>query len=267
MLLTFAPRAVLLRLLLAVLLAALGVVGAVGDSPALLLGAATGMALVNHPFPYDVTNLLSGAVSILYAEQTTAIPTDISDVISMTSPYASATGWTYLGATKEEFSYSRGFETEGLEIQQVAGAISEEVTDISRSITVSMAEFNPFGFQLMENAPSVATIAAAAGQSAQKKIAFGSFTSVKAYRFAFISRRPKAAGEVTEPGGAKRGRFVMGVAFNAQLQADEIEMAQGKGELTAVELAFSLLPEATVAQPEGQDVGAWFLEDSGTIAA
>ncbi len=229
------------------------------------------MALVGYPFPYNIENLLSGAVSILYGKPTgagaAAIPTNVSDVISMSAPYAAQTGWTYLGATKESFSYSRGFDSEGLEIQQVAGNILEEVTSIARSIKLSMAEFNPFGFQLMENAPNVATIAAAAGKSAQKKIAFGNFTSVQPYRFAFISRRPLQSGVVIEPLTAKnRGRFIMGVAYNAQLQADEIEMEQGKGELSAVELAFSLFPETTTPQPEGEDAGSWYLEDAGTIA-
>lgn len=226
------------------------------------------MALVNAPFPYDIDNLLSGAVSIYYGPAaTTAIPVDISDVILMEAPYTVQTGWTPLGATKEPFSYTRSYDSEGLEIQQSTTVILEEVTDITRTITVSMAEFNPFGFQLMENAPSVATISAAAGVSAQKKISFGSFTSLTRYRFAFLSRRPKASGEVTESDATTvRGRFVMGVAYQAQVQADEIEMEQGKGELTAVELAFTLFPETTVPQPEGQDVGTWLLEDAGTIA-
>lgn len=225
------------------------------------------MALVGAPFPYDISNLLTGAVSIYYALTSVAIPVDISDVIAMEAPYAPQTGWVPLGATKEPFSYSRSFDSEGLDIQQSTTAVFEEVTDIERTITVSMAEFNPFGFQLMENAPSTATIAAIAGASAQKKIAFGSFTSMTRYRFAFLSRRPKGAGEVTESDATTvRGRFVMGVAYQAQIQADEIEMEQGKGELTAVELAFTLFPETTVAQPEGQDVGFWALEDTGTIA-
>lgn len=227
------------------------------------------MALVGHPFPYDIANLLAGGVSIIYGKPSgtgsAPVPTRIEDVILPNAPYTLSAGWSWLGATKESFSYSRNFETEGLEIQQVAGAILEETTDIARSITVSQAEFNPFGFQLMENAPSVATIAAAANKSAQKKIAFGNFSSPERYRFAFLSRRPRASGIVTEVGGKTRGRFVMGVAYQAQMQADEIEMEQGKGELTAVELAFSLFNETDVAQPEGQEAGAWLLEDAGTI--
>src|SRR3982750_708625 len=100
------------------------------------------MALVGYPFPYDITNLLSGAVSVLYGTPgdgtgaTVDLPADISDVVDMTAPYAPKPGWTYLGATREAFSYSRGFDTEGLEIQQSETAILEEVTGITRSITV-----------------------------------------------------------------------------------------------------------------------------------
>lgn len=222
------------------------------------------MANTGFPFPYDVDNLLSGAVRILRAPAATAVPTDISDVIGMVSPYAALTGWTDLGATRESFSYTRGFDTEGLEIQQVAGNILEEITSITRSLQLSMAEFKPEHFQLMEGAPSVATIAAAANTGAQKKVGFGSFASLSRERYAFISMRPKAAGTVTEPGGATRGRFVMGCAYSCQLAADEIEMEQAKGTLTAVQLSFSLFPES--GQPSGQDWGAWFLEESGTIA-
>lgn len=226
------------------------------------------MALVGGAFPYDVENLLSGAVSVYYAPITQAIPADIGDVIDMVAPYTVKGGWTALGATKEAFNYSRSFDTEGLEIQQSNVALFEEITDISRSLTVSQAEFNPFGFQLMENAPSVATIASGANKSSQKKIAFGNFVSVTRYRFAFLSRRPKGAGIVTEPTTAlERGRFVMGCAYNSGMQADEITMEQGKGELTAVELAFTLFPETAVAQPEGQEVGFWAIEDAGTITA
>lgn len=228
------------------------------------------MALSNFPFPYDIGNLLTGAVRIVYSKITggtpAVIPAAQENVTSGVSPYSVGTGWTDLGATRENFTYSRGFDTEGLEIQQVPGNILEEVTGITRTIAVSMAEFNPFGFALMENAPNVATIAAAAGRSAQKKVAFGSFSSVDRYRWGFISRKPKAAGVVIEPAtGApgSRGRFVTGVAYEAAAAADEVEMEQGKGELTASELTFNLFPAP--GQPEGEEMGAWFIEEAGTM--
>lgn len=222
------------------------------------------MALTGFPFPYDLNNLLSGAVRVLRAPSTEPVPTDEADIFAPVSPYAPAGTWEDVGATRENFGYSRGFDTEGLEIQQVAGNILEEITDISRSINFSQAEWSPKHFQAMEGSPAIATIAAATGMPAQKRVAFGSFSSLSRERFAFVSMRPRASGVVTEPGGLTRGRFVVGIAYSAQMAADEISMEQGKGELTAVELSFTLFPEA--GQPANQEWGAWILEESGTIA-
>jgi hypothetical protein len=224
------------------------------------------MALTGFPFPYDIDQLLGGAVRILYAPDSVAIPADISSVIDMETPYSAQTGWVDLGATKESFSYSRGFDVEGWEIQQLAGNVIEEITDLTRTISVSFADLRPEHLQMIENAPSVAAITAAAGRSAQEKVAFGSFNSFERFRFAFISRRPIQAGVVTESAGAgagTRGRFFMGVAYNAQIAADEVEFEQAKGELTAAGVTFTLFPED--GEDSGEEYGAWFDETAGTI--
>lgn len=226
------------------------------------------MALTGAPFPYDINNLLGGAVRILYSELDgtgdTPIPADIADVFDMVSPYAASTGWTDLGATKESFSYSRSFDTAGYEIQQVAGNVIEELTDLSRSIEVSFADFRPEHLSMIENAAAVDTVAAAAGSSAQKVVKYGSFSSLKRYRFVFAAMRPKQSGVVVEPGGKTRGRFFVGCAYTAQVSADEVSFEQAKGELTAAGVTFTLFPEP--GTPNGQEFGAWFSEDAGTIA-
>lgn len=228
------------------------------------------MALTGAPFPYDVNNLLGGAVRILYGKASgtgaAAVPTGIDDVVDMVSPYAAKTNWLDLGATKESFSYARSFDTSGYEIQQLAGNVIEEVSDLSRSITVSFADFRPEHLRMIENAPAVADVAAATGASAQKRVAFGSFQSFEQYRFAFISMRPKQAGTVIEPGspGKERGRFFMGVANLAQIGADEVSLEQAKGELTAVGVTFTMFPAS--GQASGEEYGAWYDEQAGTIA-
>src|SRR4051794_35345320 len=118
------------------------------------------MAQVTGAFPYDIDNLLGGAVRVLYAPTTAALPADISDVIDMTTPYAPVTPWKDFGATKESFTYTRGFDTEGLEIQQVPGAILEDITDLSRTITVSVAELRDELLQIMEQGTIAADVAA-----------------------------------------------------------------------------------------------------------
>jgi hypothetical protein len=223
------------------------------------------MAQVTGAFPYDIDNLLGGAVRILYADPTvvTAVPSDISQVIDMVAPYTPKTNWKDFGATKESFTYSRGFDTSGWEIQQVAGSILEEVSDITRTVQLSMAEVTQETMKIFDQGVA-GTVAAAAGKSAQKVVKFGSFKTPDKVRVAFVSRRHTGSGLVTEPGGTTRGRFVMGVGYSCALTADSIDMEQNKGDLTAVGLTFRLFPES--GQTVGQEHGAWFLEDAGTIA-
>jgi len=229
------------------------------------------MALTGAPFPYDIDNLLGGAVRILYGKVTgtgaASVPVNMADVFDLVSPYAAKTNWTDLGATKESFSYSRSFDTSGYEIQQVSGNVIEEITDISRSVEISFADFRPEHLRMMENAPNIASVVAAANKSAQKKIAFGTFSSPEQYRFAFVAQRPKQAGIVTEPGapGKERGRFFMGVIYAGQVSADELTFEQAKGELTAAGVTFTAFPVS--GQPTGEEFGAWYDEQAGTIAA
>lgn len=222
------------------------------------------MPAVTGAFPYNVDNLLGGAVRILYAPTTVAIPDSIDDVIAMVSPYAPKTGWIDFGATKEAFSYSRSFDTAGYEIQQVPGAILEDITDLTRQVSVSVAELTPETLAIIEQGTIATDVAAAAGIGAQDVVKFGSFLSVDQYRIAFISRRHKGSGLVTEPDGTTtRGRFVMGVGYRCQMTADEVSLEGTKGELSAAALTFKFFPES--GQTYGQEFGAWFMEAAGTI--
>jgi hypothetical protein len=226
------------------------------------------MGLTGFPFPYDVDQLLGGAVRILYADPTDVdVPATIADVILMESPYTAQEGWTDLGATKESFTYNRGFDTSGWEIQQLAGNVIEEITDITRTIEVSIAEFKQETLAMIEGAPSgnFADVDAEGGASAQKRMSFGSFSSVPRYRFAFISRRSKQSGIVIESDDSERGRFFMGVAYSSQIAADNVAFEQGKGDLSATGVTFTLFPES--GEDAGEEWGAWYDEQAGTIEA
>ena len=134
------------------------------------------MAQVTGAFPYDIDHLLGGRARVLFAPTTEPLPGDISDLVDMTSPYAVNGSWEDLGATRDAASYSRSIGTEGYEIQQATGLVLEEITEVSRQLQVSIAEIKPEHLQIIEEAASVGTIAAAAGVSAQKSVEFGSFT-------------------------------------------------------------------------------------------
>lgn len=222
------------------------------------------MPAVTGAFPYNVDNLLGGAVRILYAPTTVAIPDSISDVIDMEAPYAAQTGWLDFGATKEAFSYSRAFDVSGYEIQQVPGSILEDITDLTRQISVSVAELTDTTLKIIEQGSIAADVSAAAGIGSQDVIKFGSFLSVDQYRVAFVSRRHKGSGIVTESDTTTtRGRFVMGVGYRAQMTAEEVSLEGTKGELSAAALTFKFFPES--GQTYGEEHGAWFLEKAGTL--
>jgi hypothetical protein len=131
-----------------------------------------------------------------------------------------------------------------------------------------MAELTADTLKLIEGSQaSVATIVAAAGESAQKKISIGSFSTLDRYRFAFLARRHKSSGVVTESAGAgagTRGRFVLGVGYQGQMAADDAALEFGKGALTAAGITFTLFPDSSVTLAE-ENFGAWFFEDAGTI--
>lgn len=221
------------------------------------------MPAVTGAFPYNIDNLIGGAVRVLYAPIDQALPVSIAEVIDMESPYDPATGWIDFGATKESFTYSRGFDTAGYEIQQVQGAVLEEVTDITRTIGLSLAELVPETLAIFEEAGAPAAVVAAAGVSAQERVEFGSFSSTTSYRVAFVARRHKSSGIVVESTDVERGRFLMGVGYHCSITAEDVSFEGAKGELTAVGLTFKLFPES--GQVTGKEYGCWLDEAAGTI--
>ena len=55
----------------------------------------------------------------------------------------------------------------------------------------------------------------------------------------------------------------MGVAYQAQMSADEVELEMDKGALSAMNVTFTLFPDSVPAM--GEEYGAWFDEQAGTI--
>jgi hypothetical protein len=222
------------------------------------------MALETGAFPYDKDNLLGGAARVLYAPDSEAIPTSIADVIDMETPYTSQSGWVDLGATRDAASYARGVSAEGYQIQQLSGDVLEEITEITRTMTVSIAEIKAEHLQIMEEANSIGAVAAGALTSAQESVKVGLFADVSNYRVCFIGQRLKESGLVTEDTTPiTRGRFVMLCLYNTTISAEESGMEFDKGTLVAAPLTFKSFPES--GEAEGEEYGIWLTEDAGTI--
>lgn len=217
-------------------------------------------------FPYDVTKMgVVGRTRWLYAPLTVAIPTNIDDVIAMVSPYAAKTGWKEWGAGKSARSYSRDVSGSEIGIEEETSSLFETIDEVNRQFTLSIVEFDEDKIKILEEAPAIGTIAAAAGKSAQKSVLFGGFTAFTSYRLVQIGMRHIDSGIVTEPtGGRTRGRLVMGMAYRARLTTDAISMDTEKGNLAELKPTFRA--HAEPGQPSGQDYGGWLLESTGTIA-
>lgn len=230
------------------------------------------MTLVTGTTPFDADYILSGAVRIAYAVPGTgtvpvgsaAVPTSLSDIMDLSAPYALKAGWKYIGATTENPNYTRSFETEGVEIQEYKGNLFEEVTEVSRTMEFTAAEFREEILRIVESAGPATTVAAAAGSSAQKVIKFGSFESPDRYRWVFVAQRPKTStNAVTEPSGKTRGPFVACVLYQGSISADDAQMEFGKGQVAAAGVTIQGFPEGGLSGEVA--AGAWFLESPGTI--
>lgn len=215
-------------------------------------------------FPYSSSNLTGGVARALYAPITQALPTKIHDVIDIISPYNPKAGWLDFGAAKGSFTFDRDFETEGWEIQQSSSVIFEEVSEITRSMTLSVSELQLEAQRVIEEALAITTIAAVAGTStAQRRMEFGNFFDLTQYRMAFLTRRRKGSGLVTEPGGLQRGRWYGGVLYRATIAPDSSELEYEKGQLAEREVTFNANAEPGAA--EGAEHGAFLEETAGAI--
>ena len=225
------------------------------------------MALVKGTFPYDLTNLLGGRVRVLISKIDTApvaIPVKINDIIKLSSPYEAAAKWTDVGAARDAASYSRGFSSEGWEIQQVNSAVLEDITGTARSVSLSLGEVRQDLLELLEQSPGAETIAKGVGQSPQKAVPFGNFTDLTRWRVAFIAQRKQKSGIVKEKtGGKERGRFVAITINEATISADETGIEFDKGSMSHVPLTFNAF--AAAGEEEGEEFGRWILEEAGEV--
>lgn len=224
---------------------------------------------VTGALPYDITNLLGGGARVLLSDDEEAalpaIPADYTDIFSPLTPYTPETGWIDVGATTEGSGYSRGIESDGYEIEQSAGLIFEEITEVNRQLSVTMGELRPDLIKVFENASSIGTIAEAVGKPAQKSVKFGAFSTLDVRRVALVGQRNKKSGIVTEgAGGLTRGRFVVVVLYSVTLAAEEEELEAAKGSLWGLPMTLTAFPED--GQPQGQEYGTWFIEDEGEFA-
>lgn len=222
-------------------------------------------------FPYDINELADGPVRCMFAPITADLPAKLADIHDQVDPYEpvgtdETDTWIDFGATAGPFQTSRNLTTAAYRIQQSRAAVRERVTEVVRTVVVNVAELRPEIVKMLEEAPAVTDHVSAAGSGAHSKVAFGNIEDLTQYRMAFIARRGKDQGIVTEPTTSKkRGRHFAFVAYRAQISADNLQWSFAEGDLASANVTFRLFPEA--GQPENQEHGLWLFEDAGTFAA
>lgn len=228
------------------------------------------MALSGGRTPYDKGNAAAGPARVLWAETDVAVPTDFYDVLpgvaDSEGEYPALTGWNDFGLAADAPSYTHDKDTEGLEYQQTAGVLFEQISEITRSFTAQIAEISPEHLKIIENADTIETIASAANQAAQKKVAFGLYENFKQYRIAMVMYRPTGAGVVTEPAPSNRTRppGIMLVLPLVSLAAEGTDIEVDRSDPVNAEVEFTVFPEPTLGV--NKEHGFWVLESSGVIA-
>lgn len=220
--------------------------------------------------PYDEAGALTGPARVLYAPTSTAVPTDVWDIIPAvkdgSGEYPAKTGWFDFGLAADAPSYHHARDSAGLTYQQPSGALFQQITSITRTMVVQMAHIDETVLQILENASAVASTIAASSvnhTSAEKKLYVGLYSDTPNWRIAMISYRPDGAAVVTETDGLTRPPLVARIIPLAEVATDEVVMTVGRGDPVNTPVTFTALSEPTA--PAGGEHGYWIVEQAGTI--
>ena len=215
-------------------------------------------------FPYDINKIAQGPARVLYTPTTTTLPTKLSMLFLQKAPYTVATNWLNAGATTGPTVVGRNFTTAGLNIQQDTSPILEEISEVTRTVTIPIAQLDSAMLDILEESGGVTTVAAGAGVDApQTKVPFGSIVDLGTYRVAVVWRFKKSQGIVVEPTTLlERGRIAAWVGYNMKLTADNVQVSIGENEIVGGSLAFKAESDAAVTA-EGTEQGFWIYETAG----
>ena len=236
------------------------------------------MTALSQFFTFDATNFVNGQVRVLFSKLNNGaltdqpVPTDISKVFAMKSPYAPVAGgsgaspWVNLGGTTAPCVYDRGLTVNEWKIQQQLTAVLLVPQEVIRTIKIPAAEFARADLiQMFENGPAQAAISAGASVSAQEQQPFGQFTDLAQYRVALAAFQPLEAGTVFESaGGPSRPRLMMQAFYRCSIAAENVSVTYGMGDMVTADLTLKTYLEPS--QPQNAEDGSYWFAAAGTIA-
>lgn len=228
-------------------------------------------------FTFDPTNFVNGQARLLFSKlgngalTDAAVPTDISKVFAMESPYApialptTVSPWVDIGATHAPPQYDRNVTENEWKIQQRLTPVLLVPQEIVRTVKIPFAEFARADLLgLFENGPAQTAVAGATDISAQAVQSFGQFTDLLQYRVAVAMFQPLEAGVVTEAGGGTRPRLLVQTFYRCSVMAENVAVLYGQGDMVSADVTLKCYAEQS--QPQNSEYGAYFLEAAGTIA-
>jgi len=194
-------------------------------------------------------NIFGGSGRLVYADNGTAEPTDISDILDIaTSPYALETGWNDFGGTEGGATLSRSYEMNEISVDQVAGVFDKEVTDWTMSVQTELAETTLENIQIAWVGSSAITTVTGvpSGYPVERKLGLGAPTCLPERMIALIVDKKEdcAAGE---------SRVRAHVFWIAQIDGAESAQPYVKGDKTVVPVTFNILPDPS--KDEGEEFG------------
>lgn len=233
------------------------------------------MALTGGRHPYDPAEALIGPFNVLIADPNDVDIADVDDLYSIVSGirdgsgiYQPAADWAYGGLAADAHEYDHGRETAGIEYDNVNGDLFEQVSKITRDVTVNFGSFGKFTVQIMENTTDETAIAGATNKAPQTKVGFGLYDSLREYRVALVGYRPDSStvGLVREGVAGPYRPAMYAVVFPlVRLSTDSTKLSFKKGAPVSGAVKLSSVAEPTLGA--GLEHGFHVWETPGSTIA
>ena len=187
-----------------------------------------------YPTAVNDESFIRGAGRLLIASLSTAFPTQINDVINLSS-YAPANGWQDVGATKGGIAVSFNNSEETFDVDQVMADIAALPTGTEMFVQTQLAQ--PTLDWLSHAWEGTGVTLNAGPPIPEKKTSFGTFESYTQRRLALAFRRPQS------------GKIRLHAFRKTQRAPQESTITYNKtGEQQSIAHRWRVLPDTSVAE-------------------
>jgi hypothetical protein len=191
-------------------------------------------------FRVDTSKLQSGPARVLYAPSTQALPTQISDVITLTSgstQYDPKTGWVDLGATRQGVTISVNNTETSFDVDQIRGAVATTPDTWECLIDTRLAEMTLENLVFAWEGMDITTNTTPTPD--ERQTAFAGATSYTERRMAVVYMRVD-------------GLLTLYSFHRVVRSPQQGQIVMAKNTEQDVQVQFRCLADGTVADPRGQ---------------